>query len=260
MPQSALHSSEINRRDVLAGFTAAVTCSFIPAGVLGKEAKPAANERLNIAGIGVGGKGGSDIRCVEGENNIVALCDVDDKYAAGVFKRYPEAKIYRDFRKMLDEQKEIDAVMVATPDHTHAVISLKAIGMGKHVYCQKPLAHSIQEVRMMTEAARKAGVVTQMGNQGHANDGIRRLCEMIWDGAIGKVHTVHVWTNRPGPNQSGKYGWPSNIGRPKETPPVPECLDWDLWLGPGEGAIVPPALSSVRLAGVSRFRNRCPRR
>jgi hypothetical protein len=142
-----------------------------------------------------------------------------------VFKTYPKAKKYRDFRRMLDkEDKNIDAVVIATPDHTHAVISMKAIKMGKHVYCEKPLAHSIYEVRKVTEAAREAGVATQLGNQGQASEANRLVCEFIWSDAIGPVREVHSWSNRPIS--------PRGIDRPKETPPVPEWLDWDLWLGP----------------------------
>ena len=134
-------------------------------------------------------------RC-EGER-IVALCDVDFGLAAKIFAKYPEAKRYKDFRVMLDKQKDIDAVIVATPDHTHAVIAMAAMERGKHVYVQKPLAHSVHEARLLTEAARKQGVATQMGNQGHSGDGVRHLCEWIWDGAIGEVREVHAWTNRP---------------------------------------------------------------
>jgi hypothetical protein len=149
---------------------------------------------------------------------------VDDRYAADVFKRYPNAKKYHDFRKMLDKEKNIDAVVIATPDHTHAVVALTAIKMGKHVYCEKPLAHSIYEVRKLTEAAREAGVATQLGNQGQASEETRLASEFIWDGAIGPVREVHSWCNR--------FISPRGIDRPKETPPVPETLDLDLWLGP----------------------------
>jgi hypothetical protein len=125
---------------------------------------------------------------------------------------------------MLREEKDLDAVVVATPDHIHAVVAMAAIKAGKHVYCEKPLAHTVLETRKLTEAARSAGVATQMGNQGHASESIRRLCEWIWDGAIGDIHEVHAWTPHP--------VWPQGIDRPTETPPVPDTLDWDLWLGP----------------------------
>jgi hypothetical protein len=173
--------------------------------------------------VGIGGRGAGDLHELESEN-IIALCDVDDKHAARVFRKYPDAKKYRDFRRMLDRQKNIDAVMVATPDHTHAVIAMTAIRMGKHVYCEKPLAHSIYEVRKLTDAARAAGVATQLGNQGQASEGTRLVCEFIWSDAIGPVREIHSWCNRPIS--------PRGIDRPTETPPVPETLDWDLWLGP----------------------------
>jgi predicted dehydrogenase len=181
------------------------------------------SEKLNVAGIGVGGMGKSNLKNLSDEN-IVAICDVDEKYAGKVFDEYPQAKKYSDFRKMLEKQKEIDAVVVATPDHTHAVISMMAMKMGKHVYCQKPLTHSVYEARMLTEAAREYKVATQMGNQGHSGEGVRLICEWIWDGAIGAVREVHAWTNRP--------VWPQGIDRPQESPAVPATLDWDLWLGP----------------------------
>lgn len=215
---------KISRRDFVGGSAAAVAAfTIVPSYVLGRNGDTPPSEKLNIAGVGVGGMGGSNVNAASGEN-IVALCDVDDNYAAGTFKRYPKAKIYRDYRKMLDQQKEIDAVIVATPDHTHAVISMAAIKSGKNVYCQKPLTHCVYEARMLTEAARKAGVVTQMGNQGHSGEGIRLVCEWIWDGAIGAVREVHAWTNRP--------IWPQGLDRPEDTPAVPDTLDWDLWLGP----------------------------
>jgi predicted dehydrogenase len=158
--------------------------------------------------------------------NIVALCDVDFDRSEPVFQKYPQAKRYRDYRVMLEEQPEIDAVIVATPDHSHAVVALAAMARKKHVYVQKPLTHSVQEARLLTEAARSYGVVTQMGNQGHSGEGIRLLCEWIWDGAIGHVREAHAWTNRP--------VWPQGVemDRPTETPEVPKNLDWDLWLGP----------------------------
>ncbi len=158
--------------------------------------------------------------------NIVALCDVDEDYAAKTFKEYPNAKVYRDYREMLEKQKDIDAIIIATPDHTHAVIAMAAMRAGKHVYVQKPLAYSVYEARKLTEAAREHKVVTQMGNQGHSGDGTRQVCEWIWAGVIGTVREVDAWTNRP--------VWPQGIEveRPKETPPVPKGLDWDRWLGP----------------------------
>ncbi|MBI4660516.1 MAG: Gfo/Idh/MocA family oxidoreductase [Verrucomicrobia bacterium] len=198
--------------------TSALTLPFIATrNVLG------ANEKLNIAGIGVGGKGASDIGNVDHEN-IVALCDVDEANASATFKKYPHAKRFKDFRVMLEKEgKGIDAVTVSTPDHMHAPASLLAMKMGKHVYCQKPLTRTVSEARQMAEAARRHKVATQMGNQGHCNPETRRLVELIQAGALGQVSEVHVWTDRP--------IWPQGIDRPKEQPPVPATLDWELWLG-----------------------------
>jgi predicted dehydrogenase len=180
------------------------------------------NEKLNIACIGIGGQGASDTDQVSTEN-IVALCDVDDAYAAKTFNKYPKAKRYKDYRVMMDEMnRQIDAVVVSTPDHHHAPASVLAMKHGKHVYCQKPLTHTVYEARVMMETARKQKVTTQMGNQGHPN--YARLVEVIQSGAIGPVHEVHVWTDRP--------IWPQGMERPKESQPVPATLDWDLWLGP----------------------------
>jgi len=182
-----------------------------------------ANEKLNIAGIGIGGKGAGNMEHCE-RHNIVALCDVDEAKAGRIFEKYPKAKRYKDFRVMLDKQKDIDAVVIATPDHTHAVASMAAIELGKHVYCEKPLTHSVEEARKLAEAARNANVATQMGNSGQASKGARLMCDYIWDGAIGPVREVHVWSNRP--------IWPQQIDRPEEVHPVPDTLDWDLFLGP----------------------------
>ena len=192
--------------------------------------KVSPNERLNIAALGIGGMGRSNLQSCASEN-IVALCDVDSVLAGRTFDEFPRAARYVDFRDMFDkEAKNIDAVIIATPDHTHAMIAMAAIRAGKHVYCQKPLAHSLHEVRTVTEAARAAGVQTQMGNQGHSSEDIRRCCEWIADGAIGDVREVHAWSDRP----VGGDPW-SNfpmMARPAETPPVPDTLNWDLWLGP----------------------------
>ena len=216
-------NKKIARRDFMSAAAAVAAFTIVPSHVLGGPRRVPPSEKLNIAGVGIGGRGAGDLDEV-GSENIVALCDVDDKYAAGVFKRYPNAKKYHDFREMLDKEKNIDAVVIATPDHTHAVVAMAAIKMGKHVYCEKPLAHSIYEVRKLTEAARQAGVATQLGNQGQASEETRLVSEFIWDGAIGPVREVHSWCNRPIS--------PRGIDRPKETPPVPETLNWDLWLGP----------------------------
>ncbi len=218
--------SGISRRGFMKASAAVAAVTLVPRHVLGGEGAPSANGKLHIAGVGVGGMGASNLAACETEN-IVALADVDaGGYAAKTFGKYPKAKAYKDFRVMLDERKDIDAVVVATPDHSHAVIAYAAIQRGKHVYVQKPLAHSVHEARVLTEAARKHKVMTQMGNQGHSGDGARLVCEWIWDGAIGPVREVHCWTNRP--------VWPQSVEveRPKETPPVPPTMDWDLWIGP----------------------------
>jgi predicted dehydrogenase len=199
--------------------------TIAPRSVLGGTGNVPPSEKLNIAGIGIGGRGAGDLdEC--GSENIVALCDVDEAHAGGVFKKYPNAKKWTDFRKMLDEQKDIDAVVIAVPDHLHAVIAMAAIKRGKHVYCEKPLAHCIWECRQLTLAAREAKVATQLGNQGQASESNRLVCEMIWGGALGTIREVHSWCNRP-ISQRG-------IERPKDTPPVPETLNWDLWLGPAK--------------------------
>jgi predicted dehydrogenase len=220
-------SSRTARRDLLKG--AAMTgLGFWVAGTRSSWAQSKSpNEKLNIAGVGVGGMGHGNVNnCAAAGENIVALCDVDKAYAAGTFKEYPKAKVYADFREMLDKQKDIDAVVVATPDHTHAVVAMAAMKAGKHVYVQKPMTWSVQEARALTEAARKYKVASQMGNQGHSGDGMRLVCEWIWSGVIGSVREIHVWTNRA--------VWPQGeeMNRPKEKPPVPDTLNWDLWLGP----------------------------
>jgi len=166
---------------------------FVPSRLLGADAP---SNKLNIAGIGVGGMGGGNLRQCESEN-IVALCDVDSEYAAKTFKRYPKAKVYKDYRVMFDKEKDIDAVVIATPDHTHAVITMAAMARGKHVYCQKPLTHTVYEARKITEAACKYNVQTQMGNQGHSSEHIRLLKEWLADDAIGDVRQVYAWTDRP---------------------------------------------------------------
>ena len=214
---------ELSRRDFMGAAAAVAAFTIVPRHVLGGTGHTPPSEKLNIACIGVGGMGAIDLKNVSGEN-IVALCDVDEDYAGKTFELYPKAKKYRDFRKMLEKEKDIEAVMIATPDHTHAVIAMTAIKMGKHVYCQKPLTHSVYEARKLAEAAREAKVATQMGNQGHSGEAIRLICEWIWDGAIGPVREVQAWSQMP--------VWPQGMDRPEQTPPVPSTLDWDLWLGP----------------------------
>jgi predicted dehydrogenase len=180
--------------------------------------------KLNIGIIGVGGKGAENLKHVASEN-IVALCDIDARSLRAAAARYPRARQYSDFRKLL-EQKDLDAVVISTPDHTHAVATLMAIKLGKHVYCEKPLTHTIDEARRVTQAAREYKVATQMGNSGHSSDGVRSLVEWVQAGVIGTVHEVHAWSNRP--------IWPQGLTRPADTPPVPDHVAWDLWLGPAE--------------------------
>jgi len=212
-------------RNVAAGATA---LTIVPRHVLGADGQPSANEKINIAGIGIGGQGWGDIQNFRDEN-IVALCDVDDQKGENAFKAFPNAKRYRDFRKMFDEMdKQIDAVLVATPDHTHAVIVKEALKRKKHVYCEKPLAHSIYEVRQLMAAARESGAVVQLGNQGHSSGSIRTFCEWIWDGAIGKVQEIHACCDA----FPDVYCQIRNLSRLNEQHQVPAHLDWDLWLGP----------------------------
>jgi predicted dehydrogenase len=218
------NNQQLSRRSFVKSATAVAAFTIVPRHVLGQPGKSPPSGKLNIAGIGVGGRGGDDINEVSSEN-IVALCDVDEAQAGGTIKKFPKARVYKDFRKMLDkENKNIDAVVIGTPDHVHAPAAIMAMKMGKHVYVEKPMAHTIFEAREMTRVAREMKVVTQMGNQGHAGEGLRLTYEFIHDGAIGRVHEVHVWSDRP--------IWPQGIDRPKETDPVPPTLDWDLWLGP----------------------------
>lgn len=215
----------ISRREFVGSVTSAAGFMVVPRHVLGGRGYLAPSDKLNIAAVGAGGMGASNIdRCRR--ENIVALCDVDDRQAASTFNKFPDAKRYRDFRKMLEAEKSIEAVIVATPDHTHAVAAMMAIKMGKHVYVQKPLTRSVGEARKLTEAARQCKVATQMGNQGHSSEGLRQVCEWIWDGAIGPVREVHCLTNRP--------VWKQPVQRPAEEAAAPEALDWDLWLGPAQ--------------------------
>lgn len=238
----------LSRRQFLGGATmASAAFMIVPGHVLGQGGSKPPSAKLNLAGIGVGGQGGHDLSQMTDEN-IVALCDVDTAHAGGTFRRYPDAKIYKDYRKMLAEQKDIDAVVIATPDHQHAIIAMAAIKMGKHVYCEKPLTHTVWEARQLTQAAREHKVATQMGNQGQASEETRRLCEMIWDNAIGPVREVHIWTDRPANGLFNEY-WPQGVERPKDSPRVPDTLDWDLWLGPAPKRPYHPAYLPFRWRG-----------
>jgi predicted dehydrogenase len=216
----------LTRRHFLATAAAMpIAFEILPAHVLGADGQKPPSAKLNIAGIGIGGMGSGDIRSVK-EENVVALCDVDQRVLDRNAKDFPQAKLYRDYRKMFETQKDIDAVMIATPDHQHAIISITAMKLGKHVHCQKPLTHSVYEARMMAQVARETKVATQMGNQGQAGEAPRLICETIWSGAIGTVREVHAGSNRYPPIS------PRGVRRPTETPPVPPELSWDLWLGP----------------------------
>ena len=216
-----MDSNKISRRQFLGSAAVAAGFTVVPRYVLGGPRNVPPSEKLNIACIGVGGMGASDSQQVSTEN-IVALCDVDSKNAAETFKKFPNARKYSDFRQMLEKEKNIDAVTVSTPDNTHAVAAMMAIKMGKHVYCQKPLAHDVFEVRKLTEAAREHKVMTQMGIQLHATEALKLLVEIIKSGMIGNVQRVDIWSNK---------NWGGGT-RPIETPLVPDWLDWDLWLGP----------------------------
>lgn len=216
----------MNRRKFLeVGATASAGFSIVPRHVLGRG-YIAPSDKLNIAAIGVGGKGAVNIERSynKGSDNIVALCDVDDRMAVNARKQFPKAPYYKDFREMFSkEDKNIDAVMVSTPDHMHGVQALHAMKMGKHMYCEKPMTHDIYEARVLTQAAEKYKLVTQMGNQGSSGDSTRYIESWIQGGLLGDVTKVHVWTNRP--------GWPQGIAAPKEKMNIPKEVDWDLWLG-----------------------------
>ncbi|MGH7665578.1 MAG: Gfo/Idh/MocA family protein [Gemmatimonadaceae bacterium] len=233
---------EISRRAFVGDLAlAGAAFTIVPRHVLGGPGYRAPSDVLNIACIGVGGMGSNDVRGVSGEN-IYALCDVDWRRAEDSFAAFPQAKRYRDFREMLDREGDsIDAVTVSTPDHTHAVAAMMAMRMGKHTYCQKPLARTIGEVDALIDGARRYKVATQMGNQGHAGAGTRQLREWIEAGAIGTVREVHYYTNRP--------IWPQGIDRPLEAFNVPPYLDWDLWLGPAPERPYAPAYAPFRWRG-----------
>ena len=215
----------MKRRSFLKSAAAAATLSIVPRHVLGGNGNVPPSERLNMASIGVGGMGAGDIGSfANGPINMVGLCDVDEVILAAAAARFPAAKTFTDFRKLLDSlDKRIDAVSVTTPDHMHAAITMSAIRRGKHIYCQKPLTHTVYEARQITAAAEKAKVVTQMGIQIHSSIEYRMTTDLIQAGAIGRIKEVHSWSNRP--------SWPQGGGRPAGSSPVPKELHWDLWLG-----------------------------
>ena len=246
----------ISRRQFVAGAAStAFAFDIIPSRLLGAEAP---SNKLNIAGIGVGGMGAGNLNACRNDN-IVALCDVDEKYAGKTFKKYAGAKVYKDYRVMLEKQKDIDAVVIATPDHTHAVITMAAMQAGKHVYLPEA-AHSYGEGSADDHRWRrkKYKVQTQMGNQGHSSEPIRLLREWVQSGSLGDVKEVHAWSDRP----IGKP-WYANFAvrdLPTQFPAVPDTLDWDLWLGPAKDRKYHPCVRAVQMARLAGLRNRRARR
>ena len=236
-----------NRRQVLRrlGATGIAGVGLGRVSTTARGASP--NDKLNLAIVGCGGQGAENLEKVAGEN-IVALCDVDEQRAADAFQRHPKAKRFRDYRKMLDGlHQQIDAVVVSIPDHMHAPVSLAAMELGKHVYCEKPLTWSIDEARRMASLAREKKLATQMGTQGMAADGARTGIEIIRSGVLGDVTELHVWTDRPA------GWWPQGIDRPRDTPPVPSNLDWNLWLGVASARPYHPAYCPFAWRGWKDF-------
>ena len=247
--QEDLRNRGLSRRRFFGATAVVAGCFVVPRSVLGAQRKRTRgdqstnlppSERLNVAGVGLGARGLGNMEKCEGAN-IVALCDVDWRLAATAMQRYPDAAKYKDFRRMLDKEKGIDAVVVSTPDHTHAVIAADAMKRRKHVYLETPLAHDVWEVRELARLAGETGVTTQMGNERHSGAGIRRAVEMIWGGGLGPIREVHCWTNRP--------QWPQGIGRPQAKSPMPAGLAWDLWLGPAPERTYDPAYHPYRWRG-----------
>ena len=221
--------SDISRRDFLkTGAMALAGITIAPSSILGmSHGHVSPSDKLNIAAVGIGGMGHANINKVKGTENIVALCDVDWKYAKRVFDEFPKAKKYWDYRKMYEEMgKSIDGVIIATADHTHAIITADAMTMGKHVFCQKPLTHSVYESRLLTKLAASTGVATQMGNQGASDEGTDLVCAWIWNGEIGEVTKVECATDRP--------IWPQGLNAPEKADRIPGTLNWDLFTGPAK--------------------------
>jgi hypothetical protein len=223
-PDSALSSALTRRQFIRHSALAAAGAATLSAWGAPRSRKLGGGDKLRIGCVGAGGKGRSDVQLCGGEE-IVALCDVDQKRCAESRKTFPKARFYSDWRQMLEQEAaNLDAVTVSTPDHLHAVVASAAIKLGKHVYCQKPLTQTVYEARYLRSLAKEQGVVTQMGNQGSAEEGLRRAVEVVHAGVIGPVKQIHVWTNRP--------IWPQGLRRPAGEDPVPANLKWDLWLGP----------------------------
>ena len=220
--------SQMSRRKFLqTGATAAVGLTVVPSSVFGaKFGAVAPSDKLNIVGVGVGGRGFGVLKGMESQN-IIGLCDTDWKYSDRVFKYFPNAKKYNDYRRMYEELgKSIDGVVVATADHTHAIVAADAMTMGKHVYVEKPLTHSVYESRLLTRLADKYQLATQMGNQGASGAGVRQICEWIWNGEIGEVTKVEAFTDRP--------IWPQGLSRPDKAEKIPSTMNWDAFIGPAQ--------------------------
>lgn len=242
-------SKTLSRRGFIGTSTSALAgLTIIPRHAVSGLGHIAPSDKLNLAFIGAGGRAGSNLKGLA-EQNIHTLCDVDWARASNTFSQFPKAKKYRDFREMLEKEKGIDAVVVSTPDHIHAVASMMAIKFGKHVYCEKPLTRTVFEARSLARAAREAKVATQMGNQGMEFEGNRLINEWIADGAIGQVREVHAWSDRPTHWGLPQLVWMQGIERPIETPPIPETLDWDLWLGPAPHRPYHPAYVPFKWRG-----------
>jgi predicted dehydrogenase len=221
----------VSRRGFLVSAFAVTAFSLVDRHVLGGAGQIPPSEKLNLGFIGAGGRGADNLENLK-DQNVAALCDVDSDRAKATFERYPRVPRYRDFRVMLERERSLDAVVISTPDHTHAVATLAALSAGKHVYCEKPLTRTVQEARLVAQTARAAGVATQMGNQGMAFEGNRQISEWLNDGAIGAVREIHVWSDRPTQRGRTPLWWPQGIERPTDQPAIPPTLDWDLWLGP----------------------------
>jgi predicted dehydrogenase len=234
-----------NRRKFIKSTAALGAGAWVLGGLTPKESR-AANEEIRFACVGVGGKGASDSTDAGNHGKVVAMCDIDGKVLAEKKKEFSDAATYSDYRKMFEEMgDQFDAVTVSTPDHTHAVVALEALRMGKHVYCQKPLTHSIEEARMMGDAAREAKVVTQMGNQGTAESNLRESAALIRAGVVGKVKEVHVWTNRP--------VWPQSVGLKVAESDAPSHIDWDSWIGPAKKRAYSPEIHPFKWRGFWDF-------
>lgn len=239
----------LNRRhfflgSLLAGAVPSAGYSSVPS--LSKMGYKSPNEKLNVVGIGAGGKGRTDIRAVAETENIIGLVDPDDDRASEMHEEFPKAARFTDFRKMFDKmEKEVDAVTVSTPDHSHGIISTWAMQRGKHVYTQKPLTRTIWEARELAKAAEKYGVATQMGNQGYSNDGARECAEIVWAGMIGEVKEVHAWTNRP--------IWPQGLAAAPKKAKVPKTMDWDSWLNIAEKRPYSPEIAPFAWRGFEEY-------